>query len=447
MQPKRPPFQVFVLLAIVLAVAGYYAYTNYYVKAAASGALTASGTVEATDVSLAPELSGKVVEVLVSEGDQVNAGDVLFRLDDTLLQAQRKVAAAAVETAKAAAATAESTVATAQAQYNLAVTAALAEQKATRAADWTATQPAEFNQPAWYFEKSEQMTAAQNGAAAAQSAPDTARTRLASVEEKAASGDFIAAEKRLLDARSAFEVAQTVLAASASADQSLKDSAQATYDDALTELNDAQKAYDDASTTSGAADVLSARADLRVAQERLDAAQDKVRALETGRLSPKVAAAQKGLDQAQSAATQAKAAVAQAEANLALLDTQIAKLTVTAPTDGIILTRAVEPGEVVMPGASLLTLARLSDLTITVYIPEDRYGELALGQTAEVSVDSFPGETFSGTVTYISGQAEFTPRNVQTTAGRKTTVFAIKLSLSNADGKLKPGMPADVMFK
>lgn len=449
MQPKRPPFQVFVLLAIVLAVAGYYAYTHFFARSAlaAGGGLAASGTVESTNVSLAPELSGKVAEVLVGEGEQVGAGDVLFRLDDTLLQAQRNVAAAALETARAAANTAETAVTSAQAQYNLAVTAALAEQKATRSADWTAPQPAEFAQPTWYFEKLEQMTSAQNGAAAAQSALEKARTHLASVEEKAASGDFIAAETRLLDARSAFEVAQTVLASSASADQSLKDSAQFAYDDALAELNDAQKAYDDTSTTSGAADVLAARADLRVAQESFDTAQDRVRALETGLLSPKVAAAKNGLEQARSAAAQAKAAVAQAEASLALLDAQIGKLVVTAPADGYILTRAIEPGEVVMPGAALLTLARLSDLTITVYIPEDRYGELSLGQTASVSADSFPGETFSGTVTYISAQAEFTPRNVQTSSGRKTTVFAIKLSLGDSGGKLKPGMPADVLFK
>lgn len=447
MQSKRLPVQVFLLIILVLAVAGYYAYTNYFVAAAASGALTASGTVEATDVSLAPELSGKVTEVLVSEGDQVLAGDVLFRLDDSLLQAQRKVIAAALETAKAAASTAESAAITAQAQYDLTVTAALAEQKATRTFDWTLTPPAEFNLPAWYFEKSEMLTSAQNAATAAQSALDETAARLVSVTEKAASGDFITAEKRLMDARAAFGVAQDVLAASASADQSLKDSAQSIYDDALVELNDAQKVYEDAATTSGAEDVLTARADLRVAQERLDAANDKVRSLETGLLSPKVIAAQKALDQAQAAAEQGKAAVIQAEANLVLIDTQIGKLTITAPSDGIILTRAIEPGEVVMPGASLLTLARLSDLTITVYIPEDRYGELSLGQTAEVSADSFPGETFSGTVTYISSQAEFTPRNVQTSAGRKTTVFAIKLSLSNADGKLKPGMPADVVFK
>ena len=447
MQTKRPLSILFVLAVVALLAAGYYAYNTYFVASAASGALTASGTIEAADVLIAPELSGKVTEVLVNEGDQVKAGDVLFRLDDSMLQAQRKVAAAAVDTVHAAVQTAESAVAVAQSQYDLTLTAALAEQKTNRSADWTAQAPTEYKQPIWYFEKSEQLTSAQNEVTSAQSALETTATRLTTVEEKAASGDFIAAEKRLMDARSSFEVAQNVLATSASADQSLKDSAQSKSDDALTELNDAQKTYDDASTTSGAADVLTARADLRVAQERFDTAQDKVRALQTGSQSPKVAAAQKVLDQAFAAAAQAKLAVAQVEASLALIDTQLSKLTTTAPADGLVLTRAVEPGEVVMPGASLLTLARLNDLTIKVYVPEDRYGELALGQTAQVTADSFPGKTFSGTVINISGQAEFTPRNVQTTAGRKTTVFAIKLSLADSNGNLKPGMPADVLFK
>jgi multidrug resistance efflux pump len=94
-----------------------------------------------------------------------------------------------------------------------------------------------------------------------------------------------------------------------------------------------------------------------------------------------------------------------------------------------------------------LTLGLLDDLTITVYIPEDRYGEISLGQAADVTVDSFPGETFSALVTHIADQAEFTPRNVQTAEGRATTVYAIELRVEDPEGKLKPGMPADVTFR
>ena len=124
----------------------------------------------------------------------------------------------------------------------------------------------------------------------------------------------------------------------------------------------------------------------------------------------------------------------------------MSKLAVYAPANGTILARNVEPGEFVQPGATVFTLANLENLTITVYVPEDRYGEISLGQHAVVNVDSFPGETFSAQVTYIADTAEFTPRNVQTVEGRSATVYAIKLKVDDPSGKLKPGMPADVKF-
>lgn len=119
---------------------------------------------------------------------------------------------------------------------------------------------------------------------------------------------------------------------------------------------------------------------------------------------------------------------------------------VRAPIDGVILERLVEPDEFVAPGSTVLVVAALDALTLKIYVPEDRYGQIALGQTYAVTVDSFPNETFSGTVKFISDRAEFTPRNVQTTDSRKTTVYAVRLDLGATGGKLKPGMPADVHF-
>jgi HlyD family secretion protein len=115
--------------------------------------------------------------------------------------------------------------------------------------------------------------------------------------------------------------------------------------------------------------------------------------------------------------------------------------------DGMVLTRSVEPGEFVQPGAVAFALADLNDITITVYVPEDRYGQISLGQQAQVIVDSFPGEIFNGEVIHIADQAEFTPRNVQTVEGRSSTVYAVKLKVTDSEGKLKIGMPADVVFK
>ena len=142
----------------------------------------------------------------------------------------------------------------------------------------------------------------------------------------------------------------------------------------------------------------------------------------------------------------AQSQVEMARAAIGVIEAQMSKLDLTAPGDGIVLSRSVEAGEVVAPGAPLLTLGRLDDLTIKVYIPEDLYGNIRLGQTARVSVDSFPGQEFSATVARIADQAEFTPRNVQTQEGRRTTVFALELIVDDPDGLLKPGMPADVAF-
>ena len=117
---------------------------------------------------------------------------------------------------------------------------------------------------------------------------------------------------------------------------------------------------------------------------------------------------------------------------------------ITAPIDGVVLQRLVEPDELVAPGSTVLVVAPLDALNLKIYVPEDRYGQISLGQTYPVSVDSFPGETFYGRVSLIADQAQFTPRNVQTTDSRQTTVYAVKLDLEPTGGRLKPGMPADV---
>jgi HlyD family secretion protein len=223
-------------------------------------------------------------------------------------------------------------------------------------------------------------------------------------------------------------------------------SAQDALDSAQTELEDAQQAYNALLNTDAADRVLKARAALSVARERHEVALDNLSSLQTGEYSSQVKIASLALEQAKNGLQQAQGAVDQAEANLALLNTQLEKLTVNAPMDGVILTRNVEPGEFVQPGAAVITMANLNELTITVYVPEDRYGEISLGQEATVTVDSFPNETFAATISFISDHAEYTPRNVQTVQGRSATVYAVKLKVRDPGGKLKLGMPADVVF-
>ncbi len=409
-----------------------------------STALQASGQIEATEIAVAPEISGRVVNVLVSEGDSVKAGDPLLTLDDSLLQAQKRTLEAGQDSANANVAAAQSALDMAQLQYNQTLDSAVAAEKTTRIAIWKASKPGEFDQPTWYFNKEERMKATQAEVDAAKADLETEQAKLASVEQQVTSAAFLDAEQNLSDARVAFQNAKTVLDRTPSGD--LKDAAQTTFDDAKIDLKNAQKDYDDALTTDDAKDVLEARARVDVAQERLDSAKDALRAFQTGADAPEVVLAQQAVDQASTQLDAAKASVKQVQAQLSELETQMEKLTVTAPEDGVVLVRSVQPGEVLQAGMTSLTIAKLDNLTVTVYIPEDRYGEVKLGDNASLSANSFPGETFTATVTRIANQAEYTPRNVQTKEERQTTVYAVELTVDNMDGKLKPGMPVDVTF-
>ncbi len=143
----------------------------------------------------------------------------------------------------------------------------------------------------------------------------------------------------------------------------------------------------------------------------------------------------------------AEAQLMQARAAQRQVEVMIAKAALRAPRSGIILSRPIHEGEQATPGMPLMTIGSLDTVRLTVYISETDIGRVRLGQTAEVTVDSFPGRVFRGTVTFIAQNAEFTPRNVQTRDERATTVFAVRVTLPNADHALKPGMPADVTLR
>jgi len=481
MQHKLPPRPVRILLVLAIVIGGYYAFRS--LQPQENGALAASGTIESTVVNVSPEMAGKVNEVLVEEGQPVKMGDRLLRLDDSLLTSQRMVAVAQLDAAMAGVQTSQNALATAQTQYQITLEASLAQGESTRLQDWFAD-PDLFDQPGWYYTREEQVQSMQSQVEIAQKAVEEAQANLDNVSQSLEQADFLKAEQRLLDARLAYLIAQDVnyhaqnsatedtpkgrynrthcgtnagyfvetarltnMIYKCTGDEHLGNAGSGLYNGARDELEDAQKAYNELLNTEAADAVLQARADVSVAKERYYAALDFMRNLQTGDQSTGVTVAQGMVDQAQAAVDQAQKAVQQAQANLDLVDAQIAKLVVYAPLDGEILTRNVEPGEFVQPGAVTFAMADLNDMTITVYVPEDRYGQISLGQAAQVSVDSFPNETFMAEVIHIADQAEFTPRNVQTVEGRSSTVYAIKLKVTDSAGKLKIGMPADVVFE
>ncbi|MGE5252213.1 MAG: HlyD family secretion protein [Bacteroidota bacterium] len=413
-----------------------------------STAIQASGQIEAKEIAVAPELSGRVVDVSANEGDSVKAGDVLLRLDDGLLRSQKQAAQAALDSANASVKTAQVGLEAAQLQYDQTLSEALATEEPTRLNLWKTSKPTEFDQPIWYFSKEERIKSAQAEADSAKRDLENVQTQLSDTEKKAGSASFLDVEQRLSDARSTFQVAKAVLDSTSGASEgtNLHDYAQTALEDAKTKLDKAQKDYDDALTTDGAKDVLKARAHVEVARERYNSALDALRALQTGEQSPAVASAAKALDQAKAIWDQTLSAIKQAQANLDWVNAQIDRLTVRAPIDGVVLVRSIDVGEVIQAGMPAMTIGKLDTLKVTVYIPEDQYGQISLGERATLNVDSFPNENFNASVTRISDKAEFTPQNVQTKEGRQTTVYAVELSVVNPSGKLKPGMPVDVTF-
>lgn len=397
--------------------------------------LRASGTISAKTIEIAPEIGGKVISISVEEAAQVKAGDELFHLDDSLLIAQRAQADAAVQQAEAA-------VNTAKVQYEIALNGARLQDLENRTLVWNTSQPGEFDLPVWYFNTDEKITSANAEVDAAKIALDQEKANLEKVLSDRASQEFLDAEKRVSDAQATFLIAEQVLelATSAQDNEDLKNFAQDQYDTAKTDLDSAQMDYKRLLTSQAASDVLEARARVRVAQERYDRALDYYNSLLTGDQSLQVHAAESGIKQAE-------AALAQTQAALALIDVQLEKTVIRAPIDGVVLTRNLEVGETAAPGSVVMEIGNLQEVELVVYISETEYGKVQLGDKVSITADSFPGETFTGSVVYISDQAEFTPRNVQTTDGRQATVYAVKLSVPNPDLKLKPGMPADVTFE
>lgn len=153
------------------------------------------------------------------------------------------------------------------------------------------------------------------------------------------------------------------------------------------------------------------------------------------------------LQGSQAAVAQIDAQIAAADKAIALLKDQIVKARVLAPSNGTILIKAVEPGEVVAPGQNLAVLADLTDLELKIYIPEADIGRVKLNDTARVVTDAFPEHFAAARVERIDQQAQFTPRDIHMPDERARTVFGVTLDVKNPHGELKPGMPVDAWIK
>ena len=288
--------------------------------------------------------------------------------------------------------------------------------------------------------------------AQAQAVVATAQAQLTQLQNGARASDVAAARTALSAAQQNYDKVR----AGPTADQLAQLKAQ--MDSAQAAVAQAQAAYD---RIGGEGNPYIAMAPQALAlQQATNAYHAAAAALNDALTHPtasELAAAQSQVQQAQAALDRltptpdsvavAEDQVKQAQAALTVLQTQVAKMTLTSPVNGIVSRRALHVGEIAAPNATVLTVTNLDTVTLTIYVPETQIGQIKIGEAIPVAVDSFPGKTFTGTVIFINTQAEFTPRNVQTKSERVNTVFAVKLQLANPDFDLKPGMPADATLQ
>lgn len=421
----RPPKQAIVVIVfIVLGLIGYTIYQNFSAEAARN---TASGFIEGEEISIAAEVGGRIEAINIEEGDRVTAGQELVRLDRTTLNAQIAQAQATLDTAKAQLAQIKN-----------------GPRESEVAAARAALEAAQQN----YAKLRAGGTA--SDIAAAQAALDAANKNYEKVR-LGPTPDQIAPLKAQVDtAKAALDQAQAAYDRAGGASNPLIGlSPQAlALQQATNAYNAARGALNDALAHPTTAELAAAKAQVDQAQAAL------------ARLTPdaaQLAAAKAQVDQAQAALdrltptqdtiTIAENQVKQAEAALNVLQVQAGKMTLKSPVNGIVTRRAVSVGEIAAPNATLLSVANLDSVKLTIYVPETEIGKVKPGDEFNVKVDSFPDKVYKGKVIFINTQAEFTPRNVQTKAERVNTVFAVKLQIANPNLELKPGMPADALLK
>jgi len=317
---------VVILLAAAIA-AGVYFYPRLTKKAAPSNELVLSGNIEAHESLISFKVQGRIIALPVEEGQQVDQGALLARLEDADFRQRVRIDEATV----------------AVRQSNLALSLA-----GTREQEIKASQQAMIDAQAELQQKK----------------LDDGRAQLLYAKDEVSAQDRDLAGTALKRAQAAFKAAQ--------------------------------ERYNEAEEGSRKEEIAIARANL-----------------------------------------------AQADANLGLSRIDESYTTLRAPAGGVITVREAELGEVVAPGSPVVTVADLDHIWLRAYIAETDLGRIHWGQDATITTDTYPGKQYHGRISFISPDAEFTPKSVQTYQERVTLVYRIKIDIENPNHELKPGMPAD----
>lgn len=373
-----------VTAAVLLIVAGAGAYLVWRFFFAMPGLpasiVALSGRIEGDDSAVAPLTSGRIQEIRFREGDSVKAGETIAILSYEQIQAREQQSEAAL---------------------------AVAEARSKSARDQIAVLEQQLEQ---------------NQIQTAQSKQD------AEGRVRQAEADLAAAESDLAQQQAAYQIA-------------------AFDKDAYTRLAQTGAASDrqakQAVSTAGQLE-----AAVAAANRRVQAARGALTTAQANLDNPNIREAQvvmvrRQIAQQQSEVASAEASVQQARAQLLQAKDDQQDLIVPAPFDGVIVTRAAEPGEVVTSGTPLVTMINLRKVYLRGFVPEGQIGEVKLGQPAHVYLDSNPDQPLDAYVSRIDPQATFTPENTYFRDERVKEVIGVKLQLKSGFGYAKPGMPAD----
>ncbi|HXV80409.1 MAG TPA: efflux RND transporter periplasmic adaptor subunit [Candidatus Binatia bacterium] len=350
----------------------------------ASNILEASGRIEGDQVAVGAKVGGRIVRLPVQEGQTLPAGEVIAELSSEQAKAQLEQAEHDVHAAREEVGEAQSRIAVLEQEIKTKETAVELAEKESRAR-----------------------------IGEAESAVEAARARLpqAQAERQRAERDF--------------DRSRQLLAKGLIATQ---------------EADHASTAFQ------------SAKAEEEVVTKQIAQAEENLKLARTTTLAVELrkrelAQARERLREARAALEAAKARVQTLEARVVQALADVKDTRVVAPFNGTVLQKLVQEGQVVAPGSPLVTFVDMSKLYVKVYIPEMEIAKVRLGDPARVYVDAFPKKYFEAAVSEVSQQAEFTPRDVHMKDERVKLVFAVKLTLENPQGFLKPGMPADAKIK
>lgn len=413
-----------ILLVIAIVAGGAYfglsgkavmAKLNLDAHAAAQAVVWASGIIEADDTRITAELGGRVLEVLADEGDEVDAGELLVRMDTTLIDDQITEAQANVRSAQA---NLEATLNPVREEEIAIAQANLEKARAARDGAARALQHA-INMRDNPLELDAQINEAHAQAEIAGKQIEAAQAQLVMAEAGRDRYQFLASDEdktRYQVYLRQVEAAQAAIASATTAQQGMQQ-----------RLENLQAIREH--PVSLTVNVNTARAQLNMAEQTVAIMESELALLQAGPRQEDIEIA--------------RAQVALGQAVLEELQVQRNKLALYSPASGIVSLRAIEPGEIAVPERTLLTIDNLDKVTLTLYVPESDIGKVKLGQAVDVYVDAVPGHAFAGVVSNIAAEAEFTPKNVQTQRERVNMAFAVKVDLPNTSHILKPGIPAD----